>query len=248
MPDFPDRAELEFELESALCMPLIATKGYAAPETGDALARAHELGVQLKRTDQLFPVLYGQWAYYVVGGENPTGRQRAQEFLSLAEGQVDPDLELVGHRMLGMPLLHLGNLGAAQAQFEEALAFYDPKRHRALAFRYGQDQGASALSFLSLILWLAGFPDRASREVNRCDAGAASSRRAGGSRLCGRGDILTRRARPELVAGVGKDLPRVGVGRTGTAKGGDSGDSSSRPSVAITCWRMRPPSRRARTI
>jgi class 3 adenylate cyclase/predicted ATPase len=167
MLDFPDRAELEFELQSALCMPLIATKGYAAPETGDALARAHWLGVQLKRTDQLFPILYGQWAYHVVGGENPTGCQRAREFLSLAEGQVDPDLELVGHRMLGMSLLHLGNLCAAQAQFEEALALYDPKRHRALAFRYGQDQGASALSFLSLNLWLAGFPDRASREVNR---------------------------------------------------------------------------------
>jgi class 3 adenylate cyclase/predicted ATPase len=166
-PGFPDRSELEFELQNALCMPLIVTKGYAAPETADALARAHELGVQLKRTDQLFPILYGQWAYHVVGGENPTGRQRAQEFLALAEGRVDQDLELVGHRMLGMSLLHLGNLCAAQTQFEEALALYDPKRHRALAFRYGQDQRASALSFLSLNLWLTGFPNRASREVNR---------------------------------------------------------------------------------
>jgi predicted ATPase len=110
--------------------------------------------------------LYGQWAYHLVGGEHPTGRERAEQFLSLAEGQADPDLELVGHRILGMSLLHLGNVCAAQVQIEQALALYDPERHRALAFRYGQDQGASALSFLSLILWLTGFPDRAAREVN----------------------------------------------------------------------------------
>jgi predicted ATPase len=40
LPESPQRDELEQTLQSALGMPLIATKGYAAPETGAAYARA----------------------------------------------------------------------------------------------------------------------------------------------------------------------------------------------------------------
>jgi adenylate cyclase len=42
-----------------------------------------------------------------------------------------------------------------------------PQRHRSLALQFGHDQRASALSFLSLELWLSGYPDRASREMER---------------------------------------------------------------------------------
>jgi predicted ATPase len=102
-----------------------------------------------------------------VGGEHETGRRLAERFLSLAESQADTALELVGHRSLGMSLLHLGELQAGRARIERALELYDPRQHGFLAFRFGQDQRASGLAFLSLLSWLAGFPDQASRTLDR---------------------------------------------------------------------------------
>jgi predicted ATPase len=102
-----------------------------------------------------------------VGGEHQTGRQLAEQFLSLAKGQADTALELVGHRILGMSLLQLGELRAGRARIEQALRLYDPQRHRSLAFRFGQDQQAAGLAFLALVFWLSGFPDQAARTLER---------------------------------------------------------------------------------
>src|SRR5919106_3521764 len=115
-------------------MPLIATKGYAAPETGATYARAHELCERMRCADRLLPIVYGRWAYHLVGGEHPTGRRLAEQFLSLAESQADTALELVGHRILAMSLVHLGQLQAGRAQIEQAPGLYDPRRHRSFTF------------------------------------------------------------------------------------------------------------------
>jgi predicted ATPase len=167
LPESAQRDELELALQSALGMPLIATKGYAAPETGAAYARAHELCERMGCAERLLPIVYGRWAYHLVGGEHPTGRRLAEQFLSLAESQADTALELVGHRILAMSLVHLGQLQAGRAQIEQALGLYDPRRHRSLTFRFGQDQQASGLAFLALVLWLSGFPDQAGRAIER---------------------------------------------------------------------------------
>jgi predicted ATPase/class 3 adenylate cyclase len=167
MTDSLGRAELELELQTALVVPLMATEGYAAPATGAALARARESCERLDRTDRLLPILYGQWAYHIVGGDHRAARQGAGQFLELAMRETDAAVELVGRRILGVSLFHLGELHAAQTQTEQALALYDPQRHRSLAFQFGQDQRASALSFLSLQVWLTGHPDRAWCEMKR---------------------------------------------------------------------------------
>jgi hypothetical protein len=63
VPESRRRDELELELQTALGMPLIATKGYGALETGAAYARALDLGTRLGCSEQqLIPILYGQWA------------------------------------------------------------------------------------------------------------------------------------------------------------------------------------------
>jgi predicted ATPase len=167
LPESLQRDELELALQSALGMPLIATKGYAAPETGAAYARGQELCERMGRADRLLPIVYGRWAYNVVAGEHETGRRLAEQFLSLVEGQADTALELVGRRILGMSLLHLGELQAGRSRIEQALRLYDPRRHRSLAFRFGQDQQASGLAFLALVSWLSGFPDQAARTIER---------------------------------------------------------------------------------
>ena len=136
---------------------------------------------------RLPPIVYGRWAYHLVGGEHETGRRLAEEFLALAESRADTALELVGRRILPGSLLHLGELQAGQARIEQALGLYDPRRHRSLAFRFGQDQQASGLAFLGLALWLAGFPDQASRTIDRALGvlEGLTTPTAGGTSWCG---------------------------------------------------------------
>ncbi len=55
----------------------------------------------------------------------------------------------------------LGQVVPARGHLEQALALYDAQQHGPLAFRYGHDVGTSALTFLSLTLWLLGYPDQA---------------------------------------------------------------------------------------
>ena len=62
LPDTPERAQQELTLQIALGVPLMATKGYAAPEVGKAYTRARELCQQVGETPQLFPVLWGLWS------------------------------------------------------------------------------------------------------------------------------------------------------------------------------------------
>ena len=168
VPDSRRRDEVELELQSALGMPLIATKGYAAPATCTAYARAQELCERLNCNEQqLLSILYGQWASSGVLGDWLQGRRLAEEFLDHAEGQADQAMKIVGHRILGLTLAHLGDLRAARENIQQALALYEPGHHQFLTFRFGQDQRVAGLAYLSVILHLIGFPDRAAQTLDR---------------------------------------------------------------------------------
>ena len=63
LPEGVARTQHELDLQIALGKAMIATKGYGAPETGDAFNRARSLCEQLERPPQLLSVLYGQWVH-----------------------------------------------------------------------------------------------------------------------------------------------------------------------------------------
>jgi predicted ATPase len=160
LPDV-GRAQRELELQLALAAPLQATKGYAAPEVGRAYARARELCQQVEETPQLYPVLWLLTSFYGVRAEYQTANEIGEQLLSLAQRIEDPLLVALAHWALGWPLLHLGELAAAQNHLEQMVGFYDLQQHRNLSFLYGQDPGVSCLSWLAWALWLLGYPDQA---------------------------------------------------------------------------------------
>jgi class 3 adenylate cyclase/predicted ATPase len=163
LPEGHDRERRELMLQASLGMPLIATRGYSAAETGAAWARTRALAEALGETAPLLRSLYGLWAYNLVGGDIRVGREMAGRFLALAEAEGDKEASLVGHRILGVSLHGLGMQEQARAEIERALDLYDPMVHRPLAYIFGQDQRVAGLSFLAVILWVQGFPDRAKR-------------------------------------------------------------------------------------
>jgi class 3 adenylate cyclase/predicted ATPase len=166
LPEGPDRIQKELAIQVALGSPLALTKGYAAPEVGTARMRAQELCEQIGETPQLFPVLFGLWAFNLVRGELRTARELATRLLGLAEGTRDSALLLEAHRAMGATLFFVGELAQAQQHLEEGIRLYDADAHRGHAFLFGQDPGVSCLSYEAIVLWHLGQPDAAERTAD----------------------------------------------------------------------------------
>jgi tetratricopeptide (TPR) repeat protein len=129
LPDTADRTQRELVLQITLGQVLGMSKGWGAPERGQAYARARELCQELGETLQLFPVLSGLHEFYVQQGKYQTAHELAEQFLSLAQRQCDLALLVVGHRRMGQSLFWLGELFAARSHLEQAIALADPQWH-----------------------------------------------------------------------------------------------------------------------
>jgi predicted ATPase len=160
-----DRAghQLELGLQAMLGTALMATKGQGAADVERAFLRARDLCQQLGESSQLFRVLWGLWYCFLVRAELQKAHQFAEQLFALAQGQQDPTLLLLAHRVRGQTHYHLGELASGQSDLEQAISLYDPQRHRALASLYGQDPAVACRSWEALALWLLGYPDRAAQ-------------------------------------------------------------------------------------
>jgi class 3 adenylate cyclase/predicted ATPase len=161
LPEAPERDRQELRLQLALSHPLMAAKGYSAPETIQTVNRACLLAERLGDTGYIFPLLYGQWVNHHVRSAHQESQNIAAQFLSLAQHQADTGHIVLGHRMMGYHLLAVGEFQPAYVHLKQALVLYNPDQHRSLAFRYGQDTGVTAQVLLALAQGYLGYPDQA---------------------------------------------------------------------------------------
>jgi predicted ATPase len=168
LPSTPVLRREEIKLQVALINPLLHLKGYAAPETKAAAERARLLIEQVEALGEppedpllLFSVLYGFWVANLVAYNGDALRELAVQFLALAEKQGATVPLMVGQRLIGLSLLHTGDVAEGRAHLDRAVALYDPAEHRPLATRFGQDVRVATLSWRSMALWLLGYPKAA---------------------------------------------------------------------------------------
>jgi predicted ATPase len=109
----------------------------------------------------LFSVLYGFWVANLVAFNGDVMRELAVQFLALADKQRATGPLMMAHRLMGLSLLHTGDVVDGRAHLDRAMTLYDPAEHRPLATRFGQDVGAATLSWKSLAFWLLGYPQAA---------------------------------------------------------------------------------------
>jgi len=91
----------ELALQLALGVPLFAVKGFGAPEVERVYTRAYTLCQQVEEMPQRFLALEGLWRFYLQRGEHQTGRDLAEQLLTLAHCHQDPLFFLPAHRAPG---------------------------------------------------------------------------------------------------------------------------------------------------
>jgi class 3 adenylate cyclase/predicted ATPase len=178
LPNTATLLEEELALRMAIGGPLMATKGYGAPEVERTYSRASALCDQLGRSAELFPVLRGLWSYYNVRGELQRAHDLAERLVVLADTQGAPLRRALARRALGTALFFLGRFADATAALDEGIAIDDAvagwEDYRSDLVLYTERASVAGRLYSAWALWFLGFPDRA---VGTMEAGFALGQR-----------------------------------------------------------------------
>ena len=243
LPDTPERAQTELELQIALGTALIATKGFAAAEVEHTYSRAWQLCQQLYAGETVadLPILYGREVFYLVRGEHQTAHQLSEEFFELGPAAARPRRSSWrtgpwAGAFVWASWLQPGRISS------RSLPCILAEQHRPMTFQYAQDPGPAGLSTGAFDLWLLGYPEQAQRWSDRaivlaregcprvyaclylrlCILVSAILSGAGNrSGASGRGNCDREQTGACVVAGVGNDHPRLGAGEAGAGRSRD---------------------------
>jgi class 3 adenylate cyclase/predicted ATPase len=168
LPATPALRREQIKLQVALISPLIHSKGFAAPETKAAVEQARLLIEQAEALGEtpedpllLFAVLIGSWVANLATFNGDALHEIAAQFLALAEKLRAPIPLMIGHRLIGSSSLFTGDIPEARTRLDQAIAMYDPNKHRELTMRFGVDVRSVALVHRSWALWILGYPEAA---------------------------------------------------------------------------------------
>src|SRR5271154_1467192 len=135
---------------------LLQARGYGAPETTEAFAKARESASVDKDAPGRLSADYGLWTSSYTRGELSSMRAHAAAFLNDAEASPDSPGAGVAHRAAGVTCWFAGEYAQARDHLERALALFQPGRDDDLVFRFGHDAGVGAMLYLAITLWPLG--------------------------------------------------------------------------------------------
>jgi class 3 adenylate cyclase/predicted ATPase len=172
--DGTGRQRMELEFHSALGGALQAAKGYAAPETGRAYARAQELWEQLGSPSEFLRVPVRQSVYHAIRGELDLALRLDEDLLRLSRQHNDYSGLVLGHISSGRELMYMGRFASSRSHLDEVLALYDPISQHSVIHRTGDDPHVVSLAFLGIVFFCLGFPDQAMARSKAAIAAARS--------------------------------------------------------------------------
>ncbi len=163
--DGEPRRSLERALKLGLGTPLGRTRSFANPEVGEVYHRARELCDEAADPRDLCRALRGLFSFHLDQGDLATARRYAEELVLVAEAAGQRGPRLVAHLSMAIPLFYGGDSRTGWEHVQRALALYDVRRHRGLAYAYTCDPGVQARIYAALCTCEIGFPDRAAGYV-----------------------------------------------------------------------------------
>ena len=156
--------EQELKTLTTLAPAYIAVRGYAAPEVGPILRKAHELCQRIGDELQQFGIMLGQWEWHLVRGDLRPSVGLADDGMALAERLNDPGMLMEALFMRGATMFYRAQFADARVCFEKAVDACDDRgRTRFWATHSGHNAGVTHRCYLALTLWHLGYPDQALR-------------------------------------------------------------------------------------
>jgi predicted ATPase len=149
-------------------------KGQAAPETGQAYARARELWEQLGYPAEYLHIPYGQSRYHVYCGELDLALRLDEDLLRVSRQRNDSRGLVLSHQSCGTGYGVRGRFALSRSHLEAVLSLYDPNSHHSLGPQTGSHPQVVAQAYLGIVLLCLGFPNQA---LVRANAAIAEARR-----------------------------------------------------------------------
>jgi class 3 adenylate cyclase len=169
LPETTARHHGEINLQNALGVCLMPTRGFGNPEVAAAFNRAAEISTRVDDDRGLFIALRGKGQYHMISGDMRPACDDARRILVLAEEVDNHDFLIEAHHLGWSALCFAGQFSAAQLHAEEGISQYERERDHHLTYTYsGHDPGMCARAFGSLSLGQLGYPERA---LTRCREG-----------------------------------------------------------------------------
>jgi predicted ATPase len=161
------------KLQTSYGQAMLHARGYSAPETTAAFARARELTAGIEDPTERFSVYFGLWAGSFVSGDVAATREITDIILREVAARPQTPEACTAFRLNGNANWIVGNFAEARVQLERALAMFDPERDADLVVRFAQDVGVAIRAYLAVVLWSLGEVDRARKIAEEMMARAA---------------------------------------------------------------------------
>jgi predicted ATPase len=155
LPQTTERDALELRTLTTLATAYSSTRGYAAPETLAAYARANELCERLGEAKELFWVIVGLWVSTYVSGDLHKSLELAHRLIRISENE-GREMRMEALYCLGATNRFLGNLPLAKQHLENVLALDYPERIKHSRVYTALDIVTTSASIASEVRWLLG--------------------------------------------------------------------------------------------
>jgi hypothetical protein len=166
------RREGRLRLQVAYGKALMSVRGFGAPETRAAFARASEFAQGAGDASARFATLYGVWLGAICQDGLASGREAAEDMLAESERTGDSTTAGVAHRAMGASLLYGGVFAEAIEHLDKAVAMLEIADSPELALRFNASPLAAARVLRALAAFVTLDPERAASEARRAVAAA----------------------------------------------------------------------------
>ena len=167
-PQNAERDQRELALQTSLGPVLMATKGWAAPETERVYLRAQELAETGGTPAQRFSLLTGLFGISFIAGRLPAAGDRQKQIRDFTRQHPEPAFVLEACHHDWSFALSVGELETAQRHVDDGLAFYDAQLRSAPVPLYSAHHPAvCGHAWGAAVSWLRGYPDAAQRHANQ---------------------------------------------------------------------------------
>ncbi|GAB3197010.1 LuxR family transcriptional regulator [Geodermatophilus arenarius] len=163
-PETPERIRDEIAVETSLARSMIAVSGYTA-EVERRIRAALDRSDAAGGVPQRFSVLRTVATLHLLRADFERGAAVGRELLALAEQNREPALLADAHLVVGAVATE--DLTGSLRHLDESIEHFLEQRTSRVQFRVGPNPGVVAYVVSGLLLWEAGFPDRAEVRIER---------------------------------------------------------------------------------